>query len=87
MECGIKERLRVDSYSYQYVSSNPKLAMFVRYNPIWYRYLSRDPNRINEMEKEAKKFYGKTFPQQAEKINDKIQMINMLIQFAGAMKD
>lgn len=77
----------MDRHSYQYVSNNPKLAAFVRYNPIWYRYLSRDPSKISEMEKEAKRFYGKTFPQRAEKINDHIQMINMLIQFTGAMKD
>lgn len=77
----------MDPTSYQYVISRPQLAMFVRYNPVWYRYLSREPNRINEMEKEAEKFYGKTFPQRVEKINNQVQMIQMLIQFAGAMKD
>lgn len=77
----------MDSTSYQYMISHPQLAMFVRYNPVWYRYLSRDPNRINEMEKEAKRFYGKTFPQRVEKINNQVQMIQMLIHFAGAMKD
>jgi hypothetical protein len=69
------------------VSNNPAIANFIRYNPIWYRYLSRDSNRINELEKEAKKFYGKTFPQKVEKLNSQMQMVNMLIQFAGAMKD
>lgn len=77
----------MDPFSYQYVFSQPKLVMFIRYNPKWYRYLSRDPGSISEMEKEAKKFYGKTFPQQVEKINNQVQMISMLIQFAGAMKD
>lgn len=77
----------MDLISYQYVSNDPKLAKFIRYNPIWYRYLSRDPYRINELEKEAKQFYGKTFPQQVEKINGHMQMVSMLIQFAGAMKD
>lgn len=61
--------------------------MFVRYNPIWYRYLSREPERINEIEKEAKKFYGKTFSQQLDKVNNQVQMVRMLIQFAGEMKD
>lgn len=77
----------MDPFSYQYVYGQPKLAMFIRYNPKWYRYLSRDPSSIGEMEKEAKRFYGKTFPQQVEKINNQVQMISMLIQFAGAMKD
>ncbi|QGS68600.1 hypothetical protein CV093_09060 [Oceanobacillus sp. 143] len=54
---------------------------------MWYRYLSRDPNNILEMEKEAKKFYGKTLPQRLEKISSNMQMVGMLMQFADAMKD
>ncbi|RDW17945.1 YlbE-like family protein [Oceanobacillus chungangensis] len=77
----------MDQYSYQYISGNRQLANYIRYNPIWYRYLSRDPNRVLEMEKEAKKFYGKTFPQRLEKISNNIQMVGMLMQFADAMKD
>ncbi|MFB4167614.1 YlbE-like family protein [Virgibacillus sp. JSM 102003] len=73
--------------TYQYLQQNPKLANFVRYNPVWYRYLSRDPYRVSELHKESKKFYGKTIPQQVEKIGNQVQMVNMLIQFAGAMKD
>lgn len=61
--------------------------MFVRYNPEWYRYLSRDPDRIDELEKAAKQFYGQTFPQRVEKLNNQVQMVGMLLQFAGAMKD
>ncbi|MBY7143745.1 hypothetical protein KFZ56_11955 [Virgibacillus sp. NKC19-3] len=77
----------MDSTSYNYLANNPRMAMFVRYNPIWYRYLSREPERINEIEKEAKKFYGKTFPQQLEKINNQVQMFGMLMRFAEEMKD
>lgn len=71
----------------QYLRENPKLAEFVRYNPEWYRYLSRGPERIKEMEKEAKIFYGKTLPQQINTLNDRIQMISMLAEVAKAMKD
>ncbi|RKQ37376.1 YlbE-like family protein [Oceanobacillus halophilus] len=77
----------MDSSVYHYLLERPDLQNFVRYNPIWYRYLSRDPSRISEMEKEAKRFYGKTFPQKIEKIGNNVQMLNMLMQFAGAMKD
>ncbi|MGP4106869.1 YlbE-like family protein [Virgibacillus sp. L01] len=77
----------METSTYQYLQQNPKLANFVRYNPVWYRYLSRDPNRVRELNKESKKFYGKTFPQQVEKVGNQVQMVNMLIQFAGAMKD
>jgi hypothetical protein len=77
----------MDPTLYQYLSNRDDLLRFIRYNPIWYRYLSRDPNLLNEMEKEAKKFYGKTFPQRVEKIGNNVQMINMLAQFVGLMKD
>lgn len=72
---------------YQYLQRHPDLANFVRYHPIWYRYLSRDPYRISELENEARLFYGKTFPQRLEKLTHQVQMVNMLIQFAGKMKD
>lgn len=77
----------MDPKAYQYLVSDPKLLRFVRYNPIWYRYLSRDPNKILEVPKEAKKFYGNTFPQRLEKVSNHIQMIRMLAQFAATMKD
>lgn len=72
---------------YHYVRSRPDLTNFIRFNPIWYRYLSRDPARINEFEQEAKRFYGKTMPQRLEKINQNMQMVGMLLQFAEMMKD
>ncbi|HLR66037.1 YlbE-like family protein [Virgibacillus alimentarius] len=73
--------------SYSYLQNHPELLVFVRYNPVWYRYLSRDPNKLEELEKEAKRFYGKTFTKRLEKMNNQVQMITMLMQFAGAMKD
>lgn len=72
---------------YQYLQEQPDLANFVRFNPIWYRHLTRDPSRIAELPGEAKRFYGKTFPQRLDKINNQIQMVGMFLQFADAMKD
>lgn len=77
----------MDPTVYQYVSKREELIRFIRLNPVWYRYLSRDPKLIAALEKEAKIFYGKTLPQRIEKINNNIQMLNMLAQFAGAMRD
>jgi len=73
--------------TYRYLSSQPELLKFVRYHPMWYRYLSRDPHRINELPKKAKTFYGYTFPQRLEKVNHQLKMAGMLIQLAEAMKD
>lgn len=72
----------MDKDCYNYLKSQPSLLKFVRYNPEWYRYLSRDPSRITEIDKAAKSFYGKTWPQQIEKANDKLSMMKMFIQLA-----
>lgn len=72
---------------YRYLAANPPFARFVRYNPMWYRYLSREPERVFDIEKEAKKFYGKTFPQRMDRLNNQVQMAGMLMQFANALKD
>jgi len=72
---------------YNYLKANPELLMFVRYNPIWYRYLSRDPQEVFRIEKEARMFYGKTFSQRLEKLNENIHLTAMLIEMSQAMKD
>lgn len=77
----------MDALTYKYLTENPKLLRFVRYNPVWYRYLSRDPQRIRELPKEAKEFYGNTTSQRLETLNNQVQMVGMLIQLAEAMKD
>lgn len=72
---------------HDYLLTRPDLVHFIRYNPEWYRFLSRDPNKIAEIEIEAKRFYGKTFSQKLEKVNQNVQMVGMLLQFAEMMKD
>ncbi|RYG74058.1 hypothetical protein EU245_04105 [Lentibacillus lipolyticus] len=71
----------------QFLQANPKLAHFVRFNPEWYRYLTRHPERVVELENASKVFYGKTLPQQADKIKNHMQMATMLMQFTDLMKD
>ncbi|GIO26042.1 hypothetical protein J43TS3_06530 [Ornithinibacillus bavariensis] len=72
---------------YYYVKSSQELLHFIRHNPEWYRYLTRDPSRISECELEAKRFYGRTFSQRLEKVNQNVQMVGVLLQFAEMMKD
>ncbi|WP_138415051.1 YlbE-like family protein [Aquibacillus sediminis] len=72
---------------YHYLQTRTDLLHFVRQNPKWYRTLSREPNRVGELEQEAKYFYGKTVPQRINKLSNQIQMITMLLQMAGSMKD
>ena len=57
------------------------LIEFLRKNPIWYRHLTRDPQRFNEFEKAAKVFFGKTIPQRISKFDQDIQMFRLMMQF------
>ncbi|MFB4211011.1 YlbE-like family protein [Shouchella sp. 1P09AA] len=57
-----------------------KLREFMRYHPEWYRTLSRNPQRLNEMEKESNYFYGKTFPQRVERMQNNVSMMVMLME-------
>lgn len=77
----------MDIKTYHYLQMHPDLVDFVRSHPIWYRYLTRDPNCIYELTAEARSFYGKTIEKRLEKIHDQVQMVHMLIQIAGTMKD
>jgi len=72
---------------YHYLQANQDLLNFVRHNPIWYRYLSRNPERIYELENQAKVFYGKTFSQKLEKVSEQVQMVYMLAQLMQHTKD
>ncbi|WP_010530428.1 YlbE-like family protein [Lentibacillus jeotgali] len=72
---------------YQYLKQYPEFAHFVRLNPVWYRYLTREPQMVRELEGASKVFYGKTFSQQVGKIGSHVQMVKMLVNFANTMKD
>jgi len=65
---------------YQYISSRPDLKNYIRMNPIWYRRLSRNPYQISMLEEEANHFYGRTFPQRMEKLQNSIQIASVLMQ-------
>lgn len=77
----------MDEKLYQHLTTRPDLLNFIRNNPEWYRYLTRDPSKISEIELEAKRYYGKTLSQKIEKVNQNVQMVGMLLQFAEMMKD
>lgn len=73
---------------YHYLRTNPELLEFIRQNPVWYRYLGRDGRgRMNDLEKEAKIFYGQTFSGRLNRVNDRVQMASMLINVANILKN
>ncbi|ADU30878.1 YlbE-like family protein [Evansella cellulosilytica] len=65
---------------YEYILQQPELHQFLRYHPAWYRKLSREPGAIYEMEKDAKVFYGKTFPQRMDKLQSNMNMAMMMLE-------
>lgn len=77
----------MDTMTYQYVSAHPEILAFVRKHPIWYRLLARDPDQLGELVREARIYYGRTFPQRVEKIQEHIQMVQMLLKLSEVMKD
>ncbi|HHW38263.1 MAG TPA: hypothetical protein GXX18_13665 [Bacillales bacterium] len=68
-----------------YLQSRPDMLMFVRESPGWYRKLSRSPEKVFEIEQEAKIFYGRTFPQRMDRLNESIQFANMLLGMMNVM--
>ncbi|WP_413379989.1 YlbE-like family protein [Alkalihalobacillus sp. 1P02AB] len=64
----------------QLLAEKPELRQFMRQNPIWYRKLTRNPNQIPELEKEANYFYGKTLPQRVEKMQNNLGLAMMMIE-------
>ncbi|MGM8211861.1 YlbE-like family protein [Virgibacillus sp. W0430] len=77
----------MDHTCYKYLKEQPHLLRFIRYNPVWYRSITRNPDCLSEIEKEAKKFYGKTFPQKLEQMNEHMKMAHMVLSLTEAMKD
>ncbi len=77
----------MDQQTYHYLKRRPELLQFVRIHPEWYRLLARNPMLIDQLEKEANQFYGKTLSHQLERMNHHLQMATMFMQLAKHMKD
>ncbi|WP_026690025.1 YlbE-like family protein [Alteribacter aurantiacus] len=69
----------------QHIRTQPELWRYLRMHPSWYRKLSRSPEALGEMEKEAKVFYGKTFPQRMDRIQNNVNLAAMLFDMVRQM--
>ncbi|QDI90630.1 hypothetical protein EPH95_05075 [Salicibibacter halophilus] len=67
----------------EYFSVRPDLKRYLRAEPYWYRILARRPERLEEMEKEARYFNGQTWPQRVSRMN---QGLGMTIQLLNLLK-
>ena len=68
-----------------YINQHPEIKQFIRNNPMWYRYLSRNPESVIQLEQEVKHFYGKTFPQKIERFQSNLNMAMMLLDMIRGM--
>ncbi|SDY77008.1 YlbE-like protein [Evansella caseinilytica] len=71
---------------YQHIRNQPELHRFLRYNPRWYRILSRNPFALQQMEREAKVFYGKTFPQRMDRLQNNMNLAMMMLEMMRQFK-
>jgi hypothetical protein len=73
----------------EYMKQRPDLKQFIRHNPIWYRYLSRDPQSLSKLENEVKVYNGQTIPQRLDRFQSNLNMALMLLDMVrgfGAAK-
>ncbi|MCT8139052.1 YlbE-like family protein [Anaerobacillus sp. CMMVII] len=70
---------------HMYINQRPEIRQFVRHNPLWYRYLSRDPQSLSKLENEVKVYYGKTFPQKLDRFQSNLNMAMMLLEMVRGM--
>ncbi|RXI98132.1 hypothetical protein DS745_17450 [Anaerobacillus alkaliphilus] len=68
-----------------YINQRPEIKQFIRHNPIWYRYLARDPQSITQLENEVKVFQGKTLPQKLDRFQSNLNMALMLFDMVKGM--
>lgn len=69
---------------YEYLIRKKDLIRFIRRNPEWYRYLMREPDRVFEMERIAKEYFGKTITQRIDRVQQNIQMVQFLMQMVNS---
>ncbi|WP_349410382.1 YlbE-like family protein [Pseudalkalibacillus sp. SCS-8] len=64
----------------EYLDQRPDLKFIIREQPEWYRKLSRNPASLQELETEAKYFYGQTFGQKVDRLHGQIESISRLME-------
>jgi hypothetical protein len=70
---------------YLYLEQHKELMAFLREQPIWYRKLTRDPNKLQNMEIESLHYYKKTIPHHVAKFSNGVQMASMMMSMFQAM--
>ncbi|CAM3184866.1 YlbE-like family protein [Sporolactobacillus spathodeae] len=68
-----------------YLDEHMDQKLFVRLHPEWYRRLSREPGQLNNLKSAADVFYGRTFPQRIDRLNEQAGLLSLLMSMMQAM--
>ena len=63
------------------IRSNPLVYSYLRENSYEYEYLLRDDNYYKELDRKARVFYKKTYNDMLDKFSDKLNMIEIFLNF------
>ncbi|WP_416151063.1 YlbE-like family protein [Salipaludibacillus sp. HK11] len=65
---------------YESVRANRELHQYLRMHPLWYRKLGRDPEKVAEMVRESKFYFGRTLSQRVDQIHRNMNTAMMMVE-------
>ncbi|RYM07280.1 hypothetical protein EWH99_01020 [Sporolactobacillus sp. THM7-7] len=71
----------------RYLDERPEEKLFVRLHPEWYKRLSRAPEDVSRIKPAADNFFGRTFGQRIDRLNDKAGMLSLMLSLVQAISD
>jgi hypothetical protein len=69
----------------EFLNHRPDLKFMIRENPEWYRTLSRNPFAIQMLEESSNYFYGKTFGQQIDRLNEQLHSVSAMMSLLSEL--
>lgn len=67
----------------QFELKNNDLLTYLHYNSFWYKILTREPNKINELKKEIKEFQKQ---QKIERISSLLHYVELMQTVANSLR-
>lgn len=69
---------------YQQIQRDKDYLNYLRFKPIWYKRLTRNPDRISEFQTECKSFFRKTIPDRVNAFSNGVQLAQMMLTMVQA---
>lgn len=69
----------------RYLDEHSDIKYYVRMHPKWYRKLGRNPELVSKLRTEADEFYGRTINKRIERLGQRLDMLNMMMEMAKVM--